>query len=68
MTFESFCFFLLFFSALTSCFGKLIEVLGSIDKMYFAFLIDDVGYLDPNDLDWLPVIIPEVALSNIFKE
>ncbi|CAI2729056.1 unnamed protein product [Schistosoma spindalis] len=42
------------------CFNKMIWFLGYIPELNYAFLIDDVDYLDPLILDdWLPLVLPK---------
>ncbi|CAH8541100.1 unnamed protein product [Schistosoma haematobium] len=42
------------------CFNKMIWFLGCIPGLNYAFLIDDVDYLDPLILDdWLPSVLPK---------
>ncbi|RTG81692.1 telomerase protein component 1, partial [Schistosoma bovis] len=42
------------------CFNKMIWFLGCIPGLNYAFLIDDVDYLDPLILDdWLPPVLPK---------
>ncbi|VDO99938.1 unnamed protein product [Schistosoma margrebowiei] len=42
------------------CFNKMIWLLGHIPELNYAFLIDDVDYLDPLILDdWLPSVLPK---------
>ncbi|KAH8877569.1 Telomerase protein component 1 [Schistosoma japonicum] len=42
------------------CLNKMITFLGCIPELHYAFLIDDVDYLDPLLLhDWLPSVIPK---------
>ncbi|CAH8495095.1 unnamed protein product, partial [Schistosoma turkestanicum] len=42
------------------CFKKIICFLGSVPELNYAFLIDDVDYLDPLMLDdWLPSVLPK---------
>lgn len=45
------------------CFNKMIWFLGCIPGLNYAFLIDDVDYLDPLILDdWLPPVLPKVSV------
>ncbi|CAH8536159.1 unnamed protein product [Heterobilharzia americana] len=41
------------------CFKKLITFLNSTSDLKYVFLIDDIDYLDPLILDWLPVQLPK---------
>ncbi|VDP83271.1 unnamed protein product [Schistosoma mattheei] len=45
------------------CFNKMIWFLGCIPGLNYAFLIDDIDYLDPLILDdWLPSVLPKVSV------